>query len=91
MALNSLFRSGVPVLSLIAVAACGGGGGDDGGAQPPTNRAPTANAGADQDVVENATVELDGTGSGDPDGDSLSYAWVQIGTPAVSLSGADTP
>lgn len=55
------------------------------------NSPPTANAGPDQNVQESTTVNLDGTGSSDPDpGDSLSYSWVQIGTPAVSLTGANT-
>ncbi|MFA6112234.1 MAG: SUMF1/EgtB/PvdO family nonheme iron enzyme, partial [Candidatus Latescibacterota bacterium] len=39
------------------------------------NRAPTANAGYDQTVNVGATVALDGSGSSDPDGDLLSYAW----------------
>jgi large repetitive protein len=39
----------------------------------------TANEGGDN-------VTLDGTGSSDPDGDSLSYVWTQINGPAVTLS-----
>ena len=54
------------------------------------NSPPTADAGPDQNVSEQITVNLDGTGSSDPDGDTLSYSWVQIGTPAVSLAGATT-
>ena len=52
----------------------------------PTNAAPAADAGADQTVDEGATVELDASGSGDPDGDALTYAWTQTGGPSVSLS-----
>jgi hypothetical protein len=44
-----------------------------------TNRPPVADAGEDQTVSADAscsaTVVLDGTGSTDPDGDLLSYAW----------------
>jgi hypothetical protein len=54
--------------------------------QPPANTPPTADAGADQTVDEETTVTLDGTGSGDADGDTLSYAWTQTAGPDVALS-----
>ncbi|MEO8092106.1 MAG: hypothetical protein ABI726_05305, partial [bacterium] len=44
----------------------------------------------DQTVASGAPVNLDGTGSSDPDGDTLDYAWTQTSGPSVSLSGADT-
>ncbi|MBI4743555.1 MAG: PD40 domain-containing protein, partial [Actinobacteria bacterium] len=51
------------------------------------NKFPAANAGVDQTVNENTTVNLDGTGSSDPDGNTLSYNWKQTaGTPAVTLN-----
>jgi hypothetical protein len=53
----------------------------------PPNNAPTADAGPDQTVASNAGVSLDGTGSTDPDADTLSYAWSQSSGPAVTLSG----
>jgi hypothetical protein len=62
----------------------GGGSGGDG------NRAPVAKAGANQSVSTGAAVTLDGSGSSDPDGDTLSYAWTQVSGPAVTLAGADT-
>ncbi|PIP67490.1 MAG: hypothetical protein COW92_06195 [Candidatus Omnitrophica bacterium CG22_combo_CG10-13_8_21_14_all_43_16] len=39
------------------------------------NRAPTADAGIDFKICENADVNFDASGSSDADGDSLSYAW----------------
>ncbi len=54
------------------------------------NNPPTADAGADQTVTEGASVTLNGSGSSDPEGASLSYAWTQVGTPAVALTGEDT-
>ena len=61
------------------------------GEQPPVNQAPTADAGDDQTVAAGATVNLDGTGSSDPDaGDTLDYTWTQTGGTAVTLTGADT-
>jgi uncharacterized repeat protein (TIGR01451 family) len=57
-------------------------------ADDPTqiNHAPTADAGPDQTVKEQTLVTLDGSGSADPDGDALTYAWAQISGPAVTLS-----
>ena len=54
------------------------------------NRAPIANAGADQTVALGATVSLDGSGSSDPDGDTLSYIWSQTGGTVVTLNNPQT-
>ena len=51
------------------------------------NRAPAADAGADQaNVPVGTTVVLDGSGSNDPDNEALFYDWVQIGGIVVTLS-----
>lgn len=47
------------------------------------NHAPTADAGMDQTVAPGTTVTLDGSGSTDPDDDTLAYNWAQSGGTAV--------
>ena len=83
----------LPILlaSAMSLSACGGSGGGDAPAPPvtPTNSRPTANAGADKTVIENFTVNLDGSASSDPDGDSLTYVWVQTSGLSVGLSDAN--
>jgi len=56
------------------------------------NEAPLANAGADQEVVVGTIVDLDGTASYDPDGDTIqSWVWSQTEGPEdVTLTGSDT-
>ncbi|MCP3142014.1 myxosortase-dependent M36 family metallopeptidase [Pyxidicoccus sp. QH1ED-7-1] len=52
------------------------------------NRAPAVTA-SSVTADERSTITLSATGS-DPDGDTVSYAWMQVGEPAVVLTGADT-
>jgi hypothetical protein len=52
--------------------------------------APVADAGPDQIGVPSGTINLDGSGSYDPNGDPLTYLWTQISGPAVTLAGATT-
>ncbi len=53
---------------------------------PVNSNPPTANAGADQTVAAGSTVQLDGTGSSDPNNSPLSYSWTQTSGPSVTLS-----
>ena len=56
------------------------------------NHKPIADAGADISGAQVARyVYLDGSGSYDPDGDSLTYAWTQTSGPSVILGNADKP
>ena len=50
------------------------------------NVQPIAHAGVDQSVNENTVVTLDGTGSSDPDGHTLSYSWALTDFPTSDSS-----
>lgn len=54
------------------------------------NLPPVADAGSTQRVNKGSSVTLDGSASSDSDGDIVSYAWAQVGGPAVSLQGTDS-
>jgi len=54
------------------------------------NDAPRADAGASQAVVQGDTVSLTGAGI-DPEGQELSYHWVQLSGPEVVLTDAYSP
>ncbi|MBT8340695.1 MAG: fibronectin type III domain-containing protein [Desulfatitalea sp.] len=53
------------------------------------NQAPLADAGHNQTVVAGTQVVLDGSGSSDPEGRQLTYAWVQTDGPSVQLIAAE--
>ncbi|RZV38362.1 MAG: hypothetical protein EX272_02920 [Chromatiales bacterium] len=93
MIADSRLKTLLLVVTVLTLSACGGGGGSDngGGGGTPTNRAPTANAGAAQSVNEFDAVTLDGSASSDPDaGTTLTYSWTQTLGANVTLSGAST-
>jgi len=53
------------------------------------NRAPTADAGIDQNVPLGTVVTLDGSASSDPDGNPITYAWTLDSKPANSTAAFD--
>ena len=55
-----------------------------------TNHPPIVNAGTDQTVKPGDAVHLDGSQSKDPDGDTLTFQWVQRSGTPVTLTGATT-
>lgn len=55
------------------------------------NSAPVTNPGPARRVLPSAAVSLDGSGSSDPDGETLTYAWRQTGGPTTALTGVNTP
>jgi len=58
----------------------------------PKNRAPVAVAGgpAFYSAAEPRTIVLNGSGSYDPDGDTLTYAWARVSGPPVTLINTKT-
>lgn len=55
----------------------------------PPNPSPVANAGADQTANEGTLITLDGSGSSGTEGASLTYHWIQIAGPPVTLNLTD--
>ncbi|MEW8050556.1 MAG: PIG-L family deacetylase [Candidatus Thiodiazotropha sp.] len=57
-----------------------------GGLGAGVNLPPSADAGQDQIVLEGVSVQLDGSGSSDPNNDPLNYQWTQLSGSNVLLS-----
>ena len=77
-------------LCVLALSLFGCGGGENNN-DPVNNAAPTANAGSDQTLVVGTLVSLDGSGSSDADGDSLTYTWSFASKPASSSAALSNP
>ena len=80
-------RAVVLITMMLLLTACSGGSDSPAQAAPAANVLPTADAGLDQVVDEQAVVMLDSGASGDADGRIVSYGWTQLSGTAVSLSG----
>ncbi len=77
-----LARCWATLMLAMLLAGCGSGSDD------AANEPPSAEVGADQEVIESATVMLQGTGS-DTDGTIVSYSWTQVSGLTVTLSTAN--
>ncbi|GMW01361.1 MAG: hypothetical protein AMXMBFR84_24980 [Candidatus Hydrogenedentota bacterium] len=56
-----------------------------------TNDPPQANAGGDQTLFQFEEVQLDGTGSSDPNSDPLTFAWTIVSQPIGSVTTLQNP
>ena len=54
------------------------------------NEPPIAKAGTDRSISENTQVMLDGSGSSDPNGDTLTYSWTHNSALAIAITGSDS-
>lgn len=84
-----LIRGILLIATILTLAACSSGSSDSDSTQPPSNQAPTANAGADINVTEGELVELTGSGT-DSDGTISSYSWTQVSGTNITLSSTNT-
>ena len=88
---DHILRNFFLIALVLLLSACGGGGSNNTQQQPPpTNSNPTSAATSSVSAAYSTeTVQLDGSGSSDSDGQINSYAWTQTAGPAVSITNAD--
>ncbi|MDO9264585.1 MAG: PKD domain-containing protein [Desulfosalsimonadaceae bacterium] len=87
--MKRLIAMSLVILATVFLAACD----DDDDDNNYGNRTPVASAGPNQNVVTDSLVTLNGSGSSDADGDTLTYAWSFTSIPngsAAVLAGAAT-
>lgn len=90
LALNAPYPLGVTTITWTATDACGNMSTCT-QTITVTNAAPTASAGAHQTVDEGAVVTLTGSASDPNPGQTISYQWVQVSGPPVTLTNATLP
>ncbi len=74
------------VLFISVILSVSGCGGSSSSSSSGGNTAPVADAGTDQNIITGSMVSLDGSGSSDANGDSLTYQWLLLSQPAGSAS-----
>ncbi len=82
-------KAAILFASALVFSACSSGGSDAPSNGGNNNSAPIAEAGVGQSVDEFSVVNLDGSGSSDPEGTTLSYSWSQTGGATVSITNSD--
>ena len=86
-------------LYVLALSACGGGGGSSSSSTPPSGSTPAPSNAAPVATItvsnmspnEGLISELDGAGSSDADGDTLTFSWTQLSGPSLTFSAPSEP
>jgi len=84
---SHLLSTSFAAMLALTLSACSGSGSTTpvSPAPPPSNSAPVVDAGADQSVAEDETVQLSSTVS-DADNDTLTYSWSRVSGPYMQFS-----
>ncbi|MDX5407305.1 MAG: PKD domain-containing protein [Chromatiaceae bacterium] len=84
----------VSIFLVTLLTACGGGENEGAESKPvtvkPVNNPPVADAGSDLSVNLGEVVNLDGSASSDPEGDSLTYKWTLLNGPETGITFNDS-